>query len=255
MPALPEPPPGDDTTPPGQGLAVAAESLYLINLLLLPGLGFLLLWGCISAVAQCAAAGAGAFAADGVGQSVGGRAADPGQSADRRSGRLSDRLDLGHRHSLLHHRPRHAGAARHFRSGARAGRAAVPLSPGRNPAVMTPFQRRRVLVSGQLLHPVRVRPDLRSAALRSDPRPSDRVRPTVDAGPGRLSGRPHRHPANGAQYSAAGDRADTGAGGDCARHRLALGPAVLRLAVPALFGGGNHQPTGAQSQRQAEHLG
>ena len=43
MPALPEPPPGDDTTPPGQGLAVAAESLYLINLLLLPGLGFLLL--------------------------------------------------------------------------------------------------------------------------------------------------------------------------------------------------------------------
>ena len=45
MPALPEPPPGDDTTPPGQGLAVAAESLYLINLLLLPGLGFLLLLG------------------------------------------------------------------------------------------------------------------------------------------------------------------------------------------------------------------
>lgn len=43
MPALPEPPPGDDITPPGQGLAVAAESLYLINLLLLPGLGFLLL--------------------------------------------------------------------------------------------------------------------------------------------------------------------------------------------------------------------
>ena len=43
MPALPESPPGDDTPPPGQGLAVAAESLYLINLLLLPGLGFLLL--------------------------------------------------------------------------------------------------------------------------------------------------------------------------------------------------------------------
>ena len=46
MPALPEPPPGDDTddAPPlGQGLAVATESLYLINLLLLPGLGFLLL--------------------------------------------------------------------------------------------------------------------------------------------------------------------------------------------------------------------
>ena len=45
MPTLPEPPPGDDTPPPGQGLAVAAESLYLINLLLLPGLGFLLLLG------------------------------------------------------------------------------------------------------------------------------------------------------------------------------------------------------------------
>ena len=43
MPTLLEPPPGDDTPPPGQGLAVAAESLYLINLLLLPGLGFLLL--------------------------------------------------------------------------------------------------------------------------------------------------------------------------------------------------------------------
>ena len=43
MPTLPEPPPGDDMPPPGQGLAVAAESLYLINLLLLPGLGFLLL--------------------------------------------------------------------------------------------------------------------------------------------------------------------------------------------------------------------
>ena len=45
MPTLPEPPPGDDTPPPGQDLAVAAESLYLINLLLLPGLGFLLLLG------------------------------------------------------------------------------------------------------------------------------------------------------------------------------------------------------------------
>ncbi len=45
MPTLPEPPPGDDTPPPGQGLAVVAESLYLINLLLLPGLGFLLLLG------------------------------------------------------------------------------------------------------------------------------------------------------------------------------------------------------------------
>ena len=45
MPTLPEPPPGDDTTPPAQGLAVTAESLYLINLLLLPGLGFLLLLG------------------------------------------------------------------------------------------------------------------------------------------------------------------------------------------------------------------
>ncbi len=43
MPALPEPPPVDDAPPPGQGLAIAAESLYLINLLLLPGPGFLLL--------------------------------------------------------------------------------------------------------------------------------------------------------------------------------------------------------------------
>ena len=42
MPALPEAPPVDDG-PPGQGLAIAAESLYLINLLLLPGPGFLLL--------------------------------------------------------------------------------------------------------------------------------------------------------------------------------------------------------------------
>ncbi|MCB1825554.1 MAG: hypothetical protein KDJ54_13620 [Candidatus Competibacteraceae bacterium] len=45
MPTLPEPPAIDDTPPPGQDLAVAAESLYLINLLLLPGLGFLLLLG------------------------------------------------------------------------------------------------------------------------------------------------------------------------------------------------------------------
>ena len=45
MPVLPEPPPLDDAPPPGQGLAVAAESLYLINLLLLPGPGFLLLLG------------------------------------------------------------------------------------------------------------------------------------------------------------------------------------------------------------------
>lgn len=43
MPALPEPPPSAAAPPPGQGLAVAAESLYLINLLLLPGPGFLLL--------------------------------------------------------------------------------------------------------------------------------------------------------------------------------------------------------------------
>ena len=45
MPALPEPLPSNEVAPPGQGLAIAAESLYLINLLLLPGLGFLaLLW-------------------------------------------------------------------------------------------------------------------------------------------------------------------------------------------------------------------
>jgi hypothetical protein len=35
----------EDHSPPGQGLAIAAESLYLINLLLLPGLAFLLLLG------------------------------------------------------------------------------------------------------------------------------------------------------------------------------------------------------------------
>ncbi len=43
MPASPEPSPIGDASPPGQGLAIAAESLYLVNLLLLPGLGFLLL--------------------------------------------------------------------------------------------------------------------------------------------------------------------------------------------------------------------
>ena len=45
MPVLPEPPLSEEASPPGQGLAIAAESLYLINLLLLPGPGFLaLLW-------------------------------------------------------------------------------------------------------------------------------------------------------------------------------------------------------------------
>ncbi|MCK7496675.1 MAG: hypothetical protein MZW92_41520 [Comamonadaceae bacterium] len=45
MPASPEPSASDEAPSPGQGLAVAAESLYLINLLLLPGLAFLaLLW-------------------------------------------------------------------------------------------------------------------------------------------------------------------------------------------------------------------
>jgi uncharacterized Tic20 family protein len=45
MPASPEPPASDDEAPPGQSLAIAAESLYLINLLVLPGPGFLaLLW-------------------------------------------------------------------------------------------------------------------------------------------------------------------------------------------------------------------
>lgn len=45
MPISPEPSPMEDHSPPGQGLAIAAESLYLINLLLLPGLAFLLLLG------------------------------------------------------------------------------------------------------------------------------------------------------------------------------------------------------------------
>jgi len=45
MPVLPEPPAIDEVALPGQGLAIAAESLYLVNLLLLPGLAFLaLLW-------------------------------------------------------------------------------------------------------------------------------------------------------------------------------------------------------------------
>jgi len=34
-----------ETSPPGQGLATTAEALYLVNLLLLPGLGFLILLG------------------------------------------------------------------------------------------------------------------------------------------------------------------------------------------------------------------
>ncbi len=45
MPVSPEPPASDAEAPPGQGLAIAAESLYLINLLLLPGLAFLALLG------------------------------------------------------------------------------------------------------------------------------------------------------------------------------------------------------------------
>lgn len=43
MPVSPEPPLLDAEAPPGQALAVAAESLYLANLLLLPGLAFLVL--------------------------------------------------------------------------------------------------------------------------------------------------------------------------------------------------------------------
>ncbi len=34
---------GPEPDPPGQGIAVGAEALYLVNLLLLPGLGFLAL--------------------------------------------------------------------------------------------------------------------------------------------------------------------------------------------------------------------
>jgi hypothetical protein len=45
MPASLEPPPSDEAAPPGQTLAIAADSLYLLNLLLLPGLGFLALLG------------------------------------------------------------------------------------------------------------------------------------------------------------------------------------------------------------------
>ena len=44
MPVSPEAP-TSDAPPPGQGIAIAAESLYLINLLLLPGPGFLALLG------------------------------------------------------------------------------------------------------------------------------------------------------------------------------------------------------------------
>ena len=45
MPVLAEPPLSDEAAPLGQSLALVAESLYLINLLVLPGLGFLaLLW-------------------------------------------------------------------------------------------------------------------------------------------------------------------------------------------------------------------
>ena len=45
MPASPERLTPDAAPPPGQGLAIAAEALYLLNLLLLPGLAFLaLLW-------------------------------------------------------------------------------------------------------------------------------------------------------------------------------------------------------------------
>ena len=41
MPPAPIPTPNE---PPGQGLAVAAEALYLVNLLLVPGAAFLALW-------------------------------------------------------------------------------------------------------------------------------------------------------------------------------------------------------------------
>jgi uncharacterized Tic20 family protein len=39
----PKPVPQPEQAPPGQGLAIVAESLYLANLLLLPGISFLLL--------------------------------------------------------------------------------------------------------------------------------------------------------------------------------------------------------------------
>lgn len=44
MPVSPDLP-TSDAPPPGQGIAIAAESLYLINLLLLPGPAFLALLG------------------------------------------------------------------------------------------------------------------------------------------------------------------------------------------------------------------
>ena len=43
MPRSAHEPPASDTLVPGQGLATLAESLYIINLLLLPGLAFLAL--------------------------------------------------------------------------------------------------------------------------------------------------------------------------------------------------------------------
>lgn len=43
MPHSAHEPPATDTAVPGQGLATLAESLYLVNLLLLPGLAFIAL--------------------------------------------------------------------------------------------------------------------------------------------------------------------------------------------------------------------
>ena len=43
MPRSAHEPPATDTVVPGQGLATLAESLYLVNLLLLPGLAFIAL--------------------------------------------------------------------------------------------------------------------------------------------------------------------------------------------------------------------
>ena len=68
--------PPSDEFGAGYATAVTAESLYLANLLITPGLGFLLLL--VSVVAeqgQGAAVGRGAPVADRVGQPVGRRAA------------------------------------------------------------------------------------------------------------------------------------------------------------------------------------
>lgn len=119
---------GVTQSPAGAGMAIGAEILYLVNLLLMPGISIADFAGDLSTLQQdSTTVGALSFAPDINRQPLGRCAAGTGQRFDPGTWRLSRARYLGGADSVFRHLSREPGIAWRTGVGQNHGRAVISL--------------------------------------------------------------------------------------------------------------------------------